>query len=200
MPKKASPSPPGAEDRRDQVAQATWRVIARDGLDRTSMRAIAQELGCTTGVLTHYFRDKDALLDFALSSIVSQLRLATDGADIKDLGVVRDLLDQILPTDASTKTWWKVWLSFTVAVMANPRQAANHAKLYSDLRAFWTLVFARLRERGRLPASVDPALEAEMLLCLVDGIGVHALISPRTLTAKRQLEIVDAYLARLARG
>jgi hypothetical protein len=93
-----------------------------------------------------------------------------------------------------------VWLSFTVAVMANPRQAANHAKLYSDLRAFWTLVFARLRERGRLPASVDPALEAEMLLCLVDGIGVHALISPRTLTAKRQLEIVDAYLARLARG
>ena len=56
------------------------------------------------------------------------------------------------------------------------------------------------RVLGTAVRGVDPALEAEMLLCLVDGIGVHALISPRTLTAKRQLEIVDAYLARLARG
>jgi AcrR family transcriptional regulator len=43
-------------DRRLDVSEAAWRVIAREGLDRTSLRAIAQELGCTTGVVTHYFR------------------------------------------------------------------------------------------------------------------------------------------------
>jgi AcrR family transcriptional regulator len=32
-------------DRRIEVAKAAWRVIVREGLDRASMRAIAQELG-----------------------------------------------------------------------------------------------------------------------------------------------------------
>lgn len=197
MPKPTRPT--SGVDRRDEVAQATWRVIARDGLDRASMRAIAQELGCTTGVLTHYFRDKDALLDFAFASIVAQLD-AAKSEDIQDLGAASALLADILPTNASAKTWWKVWLSFTVAAMANPRQAANNAKLYSELRAFWTHAFAKLAAAGRVPKGINPELEAETLLCMVDGIGVQALISPRTLTAKRQMEIIDAHFERLARG
>jgi AcrR family transcriptional regulator len=43
-------------ERRIEVAKAAWQVIIREGLDRTSMRAIAQELGSSTGVVTHYFR------------------------------------------------------------------------------------------------------------------------------------------------
>ena len=54
------------DDRRIEVAKAAWQVIIREGLDRTSMRAIAQELGSSTGVVTHYFRDKEDLILFAL--------------------------------------------------------------------------------------------------------------------------------------
>ncbi|MEM1280326.1 MAG: TetR family transcriptional regulator, partial [Cyanobacteria bacterium P01_H01_bin.152] len=32
------------QDRRLEVSEAAWRVIVREGLDRTSMRAIAQEM------------------------------------------------------------------------------------------------------------------------------------------------------------
>jgi DNA-binding transcriptional regulator YbjK len=32
------------DDRRIEVAKAAWQVIIREGLDLTSMRAIAQEL------------------------------------------------------------------------------------------------------------------------------------------------------------
>ncbi|MHC5718782.1 MAG: TetR family transcriptional regulator, partial [Nostoc sp.] len=54
------------DDRRIEVTKAAWRVIVREGLDRASMRAIAQELGSSTGVVTHYFRDKEELTLFAL--------------------------------------------------------------------------------------------------------------------------------------
>lgn len=40
--------PMSQKDRRFEVSEAAWRVIVREGLDRTSMRAIARELGCTT--------------------------------------------------------------------------------------------------------------------------------------------------------
>jgi AcrR family transcriptional regulator len=60
----------GYDDRRLEVAQAAWRVMIREGLDRTSMRAIAQELGSSTGVVTHYFRDKEELILFALEQVV----------------------------------------------------------------------------------------------------------------------------------
>ena len=55
------------QDRRIEVSEAAWKVIVREGLDRTSMRAIARELDCTTGVVTHYFRDKQELILFALN-------------------------------------------------------------------------------------------------------------------------------------
>ena len=68
------------QDRRAEVVAATRRVIARDGLDKASMRAIAQELGCTTGVLTHYFRDKEAMLDVVLGESVEHQRLFEQAA------------------------------------------------------------------------------------------------------------------------
>ena len=61
-------------DRRIEVSEAAWKVIVREGLDRTSIRAIARELDCTTGVVTHYFRDKQELILFALNQVTAKLQ------------------------------------------------------------------------------------------------------------------------------
>ena len=58
------------EERRIEIAKAAWQVIVREGLDRTSMRAIAQELDASTGVVTHYFRNKEEFTLFALEQVV----------------------------------------------------------------------------------------------------------------------------------
>ena len=49
-------------ERRARVAAAARAVIARDGLDATSVRRVAAEAGSSTTVVTHYFADKQALL------------------------------------------------------------------------------------------------------------------------------------------
>ncbi|NWH09367.1 MAG: TetR family transcriptional regulator [Alphaproteobacteria bacterium] len=181
------------------MARAAWTVIARDGLDRASLRAIAEELGCTTGVLTHYFRDKDALLSFALETILAELNLETLDPAAENLAMseVRCILHRIIPLHEESAKWWRVWLSFTVASLTSTRQSGRHRALYARLRALWTELFRNMQRRGTLLADLDVALEAEALLCLVDGVGIQALISPEALTPARQLAIIDAHLKKI---
>src|SRR5687768_18532842 len=64
MPPSKVPSP-----RQTEIVDATIRVIARDGLAGASLRAIAREIGYTSGVLMHYFRDKEELLVSAAEAV-----------------------------------------------------------------------------------------------------------------------------------
>jgi AcrR family transcriptional regulator len=72
------------EKRRKEVAEAAWRVIEREGPDGTNMREIAREAGRTTGVVTHYFRDKRELMAFAFGLMVnsSTTRMGRGGGEV----------------------------------------------------------------------------------------------------------------------
>src|SRR5438552_18556470 len=48
--------------RRDEILAATWRVIARDGIARATIRGIAREADCSRGILAHYFDDQADIL------------------------------------------------------------------------------------------------------------------------------------------
>ena len=80
---------------------ATLRVIARDGLEKTTIRAIAKEAGCSAGSLAHYFSDKEDILRQALE--LADERIAKRMADIISESepnfALREVLAQVLPID-----------------------------------------------------------------------------------------------------
>jgi len=59
------------QQRKENIAEAAWRVIRRDGLDGVSVRRIAQEMGISLGSLRYYFDNQHELLAFAMR-LVSQ--------------------------------------------------------------------------------------------------------------------------------
>lgn len=70
--------------RRQIVLDAAQRVFERDGLEKTTIRAIAKEAGCTTGAIYPWFAGKEALYGELLHESLRQLhthlkRAATDG-------------------------------------------------------------------------------------------------------------------------
>src|SRR5215472_13107625 len=160
-----------SQERRDEVVKATWRVIAREGLDRASMRAIAQELGTSTGVITHYFRDKDQMLDFALSSMAESLETARAPLMKGPISVeqVLEHLARVLPRTPLRVDWWRVWMSFAVAAFNRRRQGLDHAIFYAETRKIWTGILRRLQKLGHIRADIDPELEAAALLCQTLG-------------------------------
>src|SRR5260370_15178297 len=62
----AMPKEVDAKLRRSEFVDATWRVIRREGLPAATLRRVAAEASCTTGALTHYFSNREALLVQAL--------------------------------------------------------------------------------------------------------------------------------------
>ena len=69
------PAPTDHDARRRDVSEAVWRVLARHGFGGLTLRAVAAEMGASTGLLTHYFPSKDALVRHALT--VAEARTAT---------------------------------------------------------------------------------------------------------------------------
>ena len=68
------------DSKRTGALSATLRVIARDGLEKTTIRSIAKEAGCSAGSLAHYFRDKEDILRQALE--LADARISKRMADI----------------------------------------------------------------------------------------------------------------------
>ncbi|GAA1487885.1 TetR family transcriptional regulator [Brachybacterium sacelli] len=48
--------------RREELAEAAWRVLLREGVGRASVRNVAAEAGLTVNSLRHVFSTQDELL------------------------------------------------------------------------------------------------------------------------------------------
>lgn len=185
---------------RRNAALATLQVIARDGVEAASMRGIAQELGCTTGALTHYFTGKADLIKAALDLVLVMVEERSEPLrrpDVTQADLERVLLD-IVRGDTLNQSVWKAWLAIVSASMSDESLLRGHARQYRDLRHTMQDCLSRLRDRGVLPGVIDPATDAIHLLAFVDGLGVQAMIDPRALGAARRAELVRGYVQRLA--
>ena len=61
------------DERRIEIAHATWAAVQAVGVENLTLRDITSEAGFTTGVLTHYFRDKDSVLRFSFTIACSRV-------------------------------------------------------------------------------------------------------------------------------
>ena len=49
--------------RRDEILDAFARIVAKHGINRTTMRDVAREVGCCVGTIYNEFDNKEALID-----------------------------------------------------------------------------------------------------------------------------------------
>jgi AcrR family transcriptional regulator len=184
------------DDRRNEVAKAAWQVIVRDGLDRTSMRAIAQELGASTGVVTHYFRDKDALILFALERVfehvLADMKIAAQGQP--GIDGFAQMICTALPLEMSDKDDWKVWVAFLGYSIGREHLVQEHRKRYDLLRQIIAQELANLQAANLIRADIDVILEANAIVALVDGIGTGSVIYPEQFSAEQQKYLVRRHI------
>jgi AcrR family transcriptional regulator len=187
------------DERRIEVAKAAWQVIIREGLDRTSMRAIAQELGSSTGVVTHYFRDKEELILFALGLVFENVAAEMEARSQGQQGV--DRLEQMmfvaLPLEQIDRDDWKVWVAFLGYSIGRKHLVKEHRKRYDLLRQIIAQELADLQTEQLIRADLDLTLEANALIALIDGIGTGVVICPEQFSATQQQYLVRQHINNL---
>ena len=159
-------------ERREQILDATMRLVARDGFARVTLRDVAAEVGVVHGLIRHYFPTREQLVAEAFDAAVLA-ELAGDEDVAERVEPVEALADWITTTP---RDHYFVWMDAWSEAQRNPELLASLTHHHQDCERRLTRIIERLTESGR-GASNDPAADAKMLTALVDGIAVqhHAI-------------------------
>ncbi len=187
------------ELRRAEVIEATWRLMARVGIDRVSIRDIAAEAGCSTGVIGHYFRDKDEILLTALRLVWSRERerIAERTAGRRGLAALEAVVGAVLPVGDEQTLEMAVWVSFWGRAFGDPVLADEQRRYYAEWLALLRRHLDDGRRAGELAAGLRPADEARRLAAVIDGLAIQAVFGPEDLGPGRLLALACAHLDAL---
>jgi len=183
--------------RRREVSAATLRVVVRDGLSGVTIRAVARESGWSTGVLNHYFENKQALLFAALREAATQgaHNLARIAASKKEpLEMIRAMLEEFLPLDERRRGMCEVFIYFYGETVADPTMAAEMRSYHTNWRALVCTAVVQGQADGSIRPDLDPVLTAEVLVAVTDGFGLQASMDPVLASHRRQRRHVQEWL------
>lgn len=89
---------------REEILEAARRVLLRNGIARTTLVAVAKEVGVSKAALYYYFPSKDALFfELVFGNLESQARAVHDGVDKAATGaealgaIVRESVKEFAP-------------------------------------------------------------------------------------------------------
>ena len=202
--------------RRQEIVDAVFRIIATDGLERASLREVADEAQLAVGSVRHYFASSDELLTHAFAVVVDRIvgRLTDADSLLGDAppasgeqhAAVLALLGEFLPLDEERAVDACVWMAFKNAARTRPFLAAEADRSHRAVAAVVGGLILGLAEAEGVDADHAAGLdqqvlvtEAELLLAVLDGLTMHALLQPEWMTAVMCKDVLEAHLAGLNR-
>jgi AcrR family transcriptional regulator len=181
------------DERREELLEAVWRVIARDGIERTTIRSIAKETGWSSGVLAHYFADKDDILISALRLVHERIaaRWEEKLEGLHGLAALRELVLDNLPLDDERERETRLLINYwsrRLVTDGQPPEQWRRGPLLIDRLAD---LVDEAKARGELGDDAPAHDVAERLLAFIDGVSLHAVLPNSQVTRERQVAFVD---------
>ncbi|HYB24898.1 MAG TPA: TetR family transcriptional regulator C-terminal domain-containing protein [Solirubrobacteraceae bacterium] len=170
--------------RREQICRAAAAVIAREGFAGTTMRMVAEEAGVSTGMLNHYFANRQDLLTQALVFVSERTQehyreaIAEIPPGIERLNA---LLDSALSEDAPMRETWHVWINaYGEAVRLPDLRHTMEQRLQS-----WYEIIDRALEGVAPPLERGAIPWSWRLDAMLNGLAIQALTSEARLDPRQ---------------
>lgn len=177
------------QDARRVIARAACDLVADGGLDHVSLRRVASQLGVTTGYVTHYYLDKEDLLEAALLAALDELTPPEQGWST-NLQEWIDSAVAILPSNGGSQRFWRVLTAFQAASL-------NSERLSGVLISYARGSLSNLTEHlavhlGCEPERPELASLARSIFAFASSVGTTTTTSPGALTAAQARALVRA--------
>lgn len=160
--------------RREEIIQATFQVVHDDGLTNMTMAKIAKQAGLSTGIVSHYFGDKQGLINACMLEMLNILRAKTEQYKAQSADTPIDKIKAIIDSNfdttqvnqVSTRLWLDFWSASVHMPELNRLQKINDQRLKSNIRHHLLQLI--------------PADQAEIgaigLAAMIDGLWLHGCL------------------------
>lgn len=164
------------EERKQLIAVATLRLIAEEGIERATIRRIAEELDFSTRSITHYFADKGELIEWVADHMAETGFAIVEPLARDELGLC-DSLIAMTAIDQRNRDLWKVYIALWDL---SSRDATVAGWFQRWTRRINDLVAGTIARHH--PGHQNCESSARRLIALVKGISVQSLLDPDTWT------------------
>ncbi|CAM4300306.1 transcriptional repressor BetI [Acinetobacter dispersus] len=162
--------------RREEIISAAFYVISEVGLSNTTIAQIAKKAELSTGIVSHYFGDKQGLINTCMQEMLNVLRQKTDQykaeADTHPESQIKAIIDSNFDISQVNKQAMRVWLDFWSASMHLPElgrlQRINDQRLYSNLKHYFLML---------VDDKQQASIAARGLAALIDGLWLRGSLS-----------------------
>lgn len=164
--------------RREELAEAAWRVLLRDGIVHVSVRNVAAEAGRSVSSLRHVFSTQEELLAFALQLVLERVTdRVTPLLPITDRDTAEAVALEFLPLDLERRAETEVYLTLFMAASVNPELRRLRTEAHEALRYSCENLIRGLDNGVDLAPGVDHETAARHLHALLDGLAAHLIFN-----------------------
>lgn len=181
------------EARRREIVAAAIQAIAEDGPKGLSFRAVAERMGGSTTVVSHYFPSRQALVE----GIASSVTWLPDELEELEAGVtdpverLRIVLDWLLPSSPQGLQAERARLS-----LSGEREAGMPTQHFFDVWDCRVREILSERVTGLVPDDqIKPTVD--LLRCLANGITLSTVEHTEDWPPERQRAVMDNLLRSL---
>jgi AcrR family transcriptional regulator len=183
--------------RREQLLDAAIGLVASKGYEATTVRDIAAAADVATGTIAYWFDSRDDLLRAALVEAARRFGRRLDDA----LASAATPLDELIahaavatPRTPAETAAQVVWVEFWRQAQRDPELRALHERMYDSWRARIAASVRAGVEAGTFRA-VDADDWARRFVALADGLALHVLLHPGSVTADDMERIAREHIA-----
>ncbi|MFH8136086.1 transcriptional regulator BetI [Pantoea osteomyelitidis] len=181
--------------RRRQLIDATLSTINEVGLNDATIIQIAKRAGVSTGIISHYFRDKNGLLEATMRDVTTQLRravksrlnaLTSASTEARLRAIVEGNFDETQVHSAAMKAWLDFWASSMHQPALHRLQRVSSGRLLSALIVEFRRELPRDRAR----------LAGYGLAALIDGLWLRAALSGEPFDLQRAKTLTTQFISQ----
>ncbi|WP_296659287.1 TetR/AcrR family transcriptional regulator [Paraburkholderia sp.] len=159
----------GGAQQRARLIEVALALFAREGIQDTSLAAIAHEAGVTPAMVHYYFKTRDQLIDVLIEECFLPLRAGMGGifeAHPDDPVAALTLLTERFAEIGERYPWFApLWVREVISEGGLLRQRM-HARFGQSHQLAAQAAIARWQRAGRLNAALEPSLLFQSLLGL----------------------------------
>lgn len=180
------------------MLRAMAACVVEEGIQGASLRKVAKRANATTGMITHYYRSKDDLINEAQRAVGRQLTdlIERTGAKVglERLHALFQLRftnqdDEVPPWSFFIEYWSGANRSEELRRNHVEATARNHVRTVEDIR--------HEIELGHVDPETDVELAADTLQAIYFGLGLLSTLDPEHLPSERVLDIFGYALAHV---